>query len=174
MNLKKIFLAIIILAVLAYALFVYRDRFWETSKTDKSNQETAPEFSGQESSLHPTDNNMPKEDILDTEMETTEEEQEEGPPPALEDYLADCNNKCESFFGAQLDRCLEICQIKPVDKEAESDPVESCELKTGTEKDFCYKSQAVKEKNDSLCGKITDQATKNACFNAVAEAILDL
>jgi hypothetical protein len=172
MSFKKVFLAVVVLTVLAYGGYVYKDRFWETQKT-QTKEETRPEFnksSKDPSSLDQAPTNP--DNSGDLPKETTPEETETQTEAVLEDYLKDCDNKCESFFGAQLDRCLEICRIKGSSPE-EDGSIESCESKTGEEKDFCLKNQAVKEKKESLCKEISNQAVREACFNAVAETILD-
>ena len=157
----KIFIGIIVLAVVGYGIYIYRDRFWEGGRGN----------SDYKSGFDLLKKNTNDEGINTDNVSTKEVQQNnEANQAKKEKYLEDCDSKCISWKDSEYLECLGICGL-PEDMKKEANL--SCEQRTGDDKDKCFKDTAIKEKNDSICDKIVSQAIKDTCVNAVAEQVLE-
>lgn len=166
---KEAFIGIIVVAVVGYAAYVYRDElmFWK-GKDNPSDYQA--DFEVKQQGLNGT--NLQEQQQSGNENTPSQETQatEAANNGELEAYLKDCDNRCVKRTGEDYKYCLEICGL-PSSQSTASEV--DCEKKAGREKDACFKNKAVKEKNDQYCDKISDKLLKESCINAVAEGILE-
>ena len=167
---KEAFIGVIVVAVVGYAAYVYRDElmFWKNKEnlTDyQADFETKQQQDLNSANLQEQQQSGNKNPA--GEEAQTPESVDNG---ELEGYLKDCDSRCVKRTGEDYKYCLEICGL-PSSQSTASEG--DCEKKTGREKDACLKSKAIKEKNDQYCDKISDKLLKESCINAVAEGILE-
>jgi len=81
----------------------------------------------------------------------------------------DCDNECENFKENtnDLKYCQNICDISTI---KDSD---NCEEKQGSDKDYCFKNQAVLKTDLSICNSISDTKIKSSCKSRVTEDLLE-
>ena len=159
----KFFVGAVVVAVVGYGAFVYKDRFWEG---ERSGGDYRSKFNFQKKSKdeEAKDSNKTAEEAKRDEARKDEIEAKK------EEYLKDCANKCSSWKDNEHNECLEACGLP---EELENQGNLPCDQRTGDNKDNCFKDEAIKEKNDSVCDKIANPAIKEACVNAVAEEVLE-
>lgn len=161
---KKIFIAVVVLVVAGYGIYVYRDRIMSVWRSGAGTP------GGYQADFQSENGNKNGSQVQSspTPIGSSIENGAVSPAQKLEEYLKDCDEKCEKRSGDDLKYCLEICGLPTNGKESG----EGCDQKTGRDKDACIKSKAIKEKNDQVCDEISDALIKESCVNAVAEDIL--
>ena len=90
----------------------------------------------------------------------------------LEDIVSeDCQDRCQSKKDDKEEYlyCREICGLSE-----ETVDLDDCETLSGIDRDSCFKSKAITEKDFQYCEKISDKNMKEACENRVSEEILDI
>lgn len=164
---KKIIIILIILAILAaVSYFVYpivKERYF----TEEDGQETE---TGIEIKIKPGEISD-EEEQADAKTESGQPAEEDAEPaeiPKISD--SDCDNECENYKDSseKLLYCREVCGLKKPKA-----PADSCENKTGLEKDYCLKDKAIDGQDFEICEKISDAAIKKTCQNRIAEELLE-
>lgn len=81
----------------------------------------------------------------------------------------DCDKECEEFKDDEknLKYCQEVCGFSPEKVEV------NCGDKSGLEKDYCFKSLAIQNKDFKICDQISDSGIKKACKNRISEDIIE-
>lgn len=81
----------------------------------------------------------------------------------------DCDNECENFKdnASDLRYCQDICGLSGTQSG------ENCDDKSGSDKDYCLKNQAVSKTDINICDSISDSKIKSSCKNRVTEDILE-
>lgn len=92
-------------------------------------------------------------------------------------YVVDqavCDNECALYQNDQeaLAYCQAVCGFAPTEGGRREAP-ESCEDRTDTAKDICYRDKAVAESDPSWCEKIIDHSLRKSCHNRLAEEYFD-
>ena len=154
----KIIIGLIILGVLGYGVYIYKDRFLGEAGRKAADYESRFD-------------NLDTKDINngDKDEKGSKEDQEK-----LEKYLEDCSNDCGAWEGVEHEACLQACGLSQLEEDNENDDAsESCEKERGDVRDYCFRAKALKEKDDSWCNKITNEIIKETCIHAVAEEILE-
>ncbi|MBU2025250.1 MAG: hypothetical protein ABIC19_04710 [Patescibacteria group bacterium] len=152
-KIQKIFISLILLAVLGYGVYVYYDRFWQ--RGDSQPRDYQSDFSS------PQKDNQESEETNSPGAANQTSEQR---------FQKECSSNCTSLSGEEQKQCFEFCGLTNGTNNQE-DP--DCGKKTGLERDNCFKDQAVKQKNDSVCENVSDSSVKQSCINAVAEEVLE-
>lgn len=162
---RKLIVIIIILAILgAVSYFVYpivKERYF----TEEAGQETE---AGIEIKIKPGEISEEEEQADAVSDQPVEEEVELQEIPNISD--GDCDNECENYkdSGEKLLYCQEVCGLKKPKA-----PADSCDDKSGLEKDYCLKDKAINEQDFEICEKISDATIKKTCQNRIAEELLD-
>ena len=120
-----------------------------------------------------TEKNASDTDKVDVEKDSTvsdvakEESDESGDTSNI--TAEDCDNECANFkdSSGDLKYCQSICDLSPI---KDSD---NCESKQGTDRDYCYKNQAVSKTDINICNSISDSKIKSSCKNRVTEDFLE-
>lgn len=98
--------------------------------------------------------------------------------PAIEP--SDCDNECSRFTSqSDLNYCRQICNI-PLSNQPDSNqnsvsqPASGdCQSKTGLDKDYCLRDQAIANKNFDDCDQIADAGIKKTCQDRITQDILE-
>ncbi|MEA3273017.1 MAG: hypothetical protein U9Q72_00240 [Patescibacteria group bacterium] len=158
----KIIIGLIILGVLGYGAYIYKDRFLG----EAGRKATDADYESRFKDLEEKNTNN---EAGDATAEDSQKEQEK-----IEKYLQDCDNNCSAWEGIEHEACLQACGLSQLEEKTEDESTsESCEEKGGEVRDYCFRAKALKEKDDSWCNKITNEAIKETCIHAVAEEILE-
>ena len=164
-HMKTKILIFVYLALLGGALyFIYpivSDRYFN------SNEETSSEKS--------TDKKNSPYETEDGEANTDDDSDdtpvEEVPEDVFIDIEAeDCEDNCEQFEDEEDKKyCQEYCGLLEMSDSSDTD----CESLEDLERDYCYKNQAIADKNFKLCEKIADNKLRQACQNRITEDLLN-
>lgn len=174
MKKRKIFILILIIAIITLAYFGYQiiaSRYFKNAPNTIENEKKSP--SSQE------------KEIKDEEFSKfSENEIGENENPEVENYQMDldekgsalasitnqhCNDNCKAF-ATDLDifeYCEKVCGISPDKK------VSNCDGEKEIQKDYCLKDLAVSKKDASICSKINDINVRKTCNNRLMEEILE-
>jgi len=165
------------LGVLIYFTFpIVKNRYFE-DKSENENKETSSTANTitdnigkkSETANDDTANNNDADDAenLDSNGEAKDETDESGDIGNIS--AKDCDNECANFRDnpADLRYCQDICDLSPI---KDSD---NCESKQGSDKDYCFKNQAVLKTDLAVCDSIIDAKIKSSCKNRVTEDILE-
>lgn len=187
--LNKIIVILVIIAVLGAFFWlgypVIKNRYFsdngdvsieisqEEIKETGETQESVDSNEDSEENLN--DANVEVEDTeSDTENDTADKADEAENIEGSYDYsvdvsVEDCENECEEYEDDDEDfkYCRETCGL------AEDEESDSCEEKSGLEKDYCYKNRAVKESDFELCQKIKESGIREVCYNRITEEFID-
>lgn len=92
-------------------------------------------------------------------------------------YVVDgqvCQNECVVYRNdpEALAYCQAVCGFAPTEGGKREVP-SSCDDRTDTAKDICWRDKAVAEKDSSLCQNIVDQNLRQSCHNRIAEEYFD-
>ncbi len=165
---KKLIVIIIILAILGAVSYIVYPIVKERYFSEEAGQEKE---SGIDIKIKPGETSGGEEAQPDTESGQPSEEKEDGElqeVPKINE--SDCENECENYKdnSEKLLYCREVCGLKKPKA-----PADSCDDKTGLEKDYCLKDKAIGEQNFETCENISDAAIKKTCQNRIAEELLE-
>lgn len=81
----------------------------------------------------------------------------------------DCDNECGNFKNEEkkLKYCQEVCGL------SSEEIIANCSNKSGLEKDYCFKSLAIQNKDFKICDQISDSGIKKTCKNRITEDIME-
>lgn len=82
----------------------------------------------------------------------------------------DCEQGCESFstLPAEQAYCFSFCGLNQ-----EGYQGKDCTMLSGTDKDACFKEQAIRERNPETCARIGENSLRKACEARIAEELFD-
>ncbi|MEF3691736.1 MAG: hypothetical protein V3574_01600 [Candidatus Moraniibacteriota bacterium] len=127
------------------------------------------------SSEKSTDKKSSLDETEDTEINNDDDSDdtpiEEVPEDVFIDIEAeDCEDGCEQFEDEEDKKyCQEYCGLLEMSDESDTD----CESLEDLEKDYCYKNQAIADKDFKLCEKISDKKLRESCQNRITEELLN-
>ena len=167
----KIFLLIFVLALGVLAYFAYpivKNRYFNNAEPENNiilnstntNSKTNFDATKSNDTVNESEISASEEEVKDTVDETG---------VSANITASDCDNECADFKdnANNLKYCQDICDISPI-KDSEN-----CEAKQGSDKDYCFKNQAISKTDSNICNSITDSKIKSACKNRVAEDLLE-
>ena len=172
MKFKIIFLLIFVAALVVLAYFAYpivKNRYFENNDTvkneDQKTNKSISDYTKENEESGITENADQEDSALNEEAKT--EIDETGVSANI--TAEDCDNECASFKNnaSDLKYCQNICDISPT-KDSEN-----CESKQGTDKDYCFRNQAVAKTDLNICDSISDSKIKSSCRNRVTEDMLE-
>ena len=168
MKIKRAFLILAILAIFgAVFYFIYpivKERYFteetEGEKETRIDAKIKPDKIFEEKPA-----NINEEQTIKKEDEENNEPQE---VPSL--TSKDCDNECDQYKSdsKKLSYCQQVCGLKKSQA-----PADSCDNKTGLEKDYCFKDKAISQQDFEICEKIKDTTIKKTCQNRIAEELLE-
>jgi hypothetical protein len=184
----KIFFAIffiVSLGVLTYFAYpIIKNRYFENDGQNQSEQKNSInkeenneknsgyEILEEENNKKTTENKTTEEETLGTdltgiEVETKNEIDESS--ASVNISADDCDNECEIFKDNEKDLryCQDICDLSPIKENSD------CNNLGDINKDYCFKNQAVSEKNIETCDLISDTKIQSTCRNRVMEDFLE-
>ena len=92
-----------------------------------------------------------------------------GKAELFEYVTGECIKQGIDFDKTQdIQYCKQYCGLVDTPKTADG-----CDKFADLEKDYCFKEEAIQEKNGRICDKIADDGIKKSCFNRITEDILD-
>jgi len=172
---KKIILILFIIALGLLAYFAYpivKNRYFKNESSIKNEEQGSNENTIMNNGNESEDEKNNTSDVENEENsassnEVKDEIDESG--DAVNITAKDCDNECLNFQDneSSLRYCQDICDISST---KDSD---NCESKTGTDKDYCFKNQAVAKTDLKICNSIADAKIKSACKNRVTEDLLE-
>lgn len=135
----------------------------QTATTDNTNTTTAPHKNVIANLL--TNENTQSDNGNESSAENQSEEENiyiNVTPP-------DCVRECEpyKYDEKELRYCQNVCGI------SENTSTNDCDQLKDLDKDYCYKDQAIKKKDASICDNISDTAIKKTCKNRIQEEIIE-
>lgn len=92
---------------------------------------------------------------------------------------ADCEQECNNrkSVAIEYNYCREICglnEIKDNQSGEEDEGVEDCDdIDDNFEEDVCWKTKAIREKNDKYCDEIYSEELSKVCHDRVLEEIMN-
>lgn len=172
---SKIFLILILIAIGVLTYFGYpiiKERYFKSEKATEIEKQESPTSTGS-SFFNETDKDESASDASDAvedsavSDEIKNEADESGDASNI--TAEDCDNECENFKDSSSDLryCQDICGLSG------SQSGENCEEKSGSDKDYCLKNQAVSKKDLDICNSISDSKIKSSCKSRVTEEILE-
>lgn len=180
MRFKIIFSLVFIAALGVLAYFAYpvlKERYFEDTNSvqndkSKTEDEDLYDYKVGENNLDIENNSgisaeNDSQENGTAEEETKEETDETGVSANI--TAEDCDNECASFKdnASDLKYCQNICDLSPI---KDSD---NCESKSGTDKDYCFRNQAIAKTDPTICDSISDSKIKSSCKNRVTEDMLE-
>lgn len=163
----KILLAISLFIILSLAFFAYpviKNRYFQSGNISTDEENTASEknkkniFFGDSKNTSDIDNdtdNTPDDSAIDEDI-------------FIEIEPEDCEDNCSQFEDVEDKKyCLNYCGL------GEVMITYQCEDLVDLEKDYCYKDQALAEKNYDFCKKIVDKRLMEACQNRLTEELIN-
>ncbi len=92
-------------------------------------------------------------------------------------YVVDqavCDTECSTYQqdAEALAYCQAVCGFAPTEGGKREAP-STCDDKTETAKDICWRDKAVAERNASLCENIIDKNLRTRCQHRIAEEYFD-
>jgi hypothetical protein len=176
----KIFLILSIITIGALAYFGYpivKERYFknanqasqesDTAKnnTGKANYEIKNQSTGNQNETNAGENSASNDSAANDAAKT---ETDEGGISA-NITSDDCDNECANFKNnaSDLKYCQNICDISPIKDSA------NCGEKQGSDKDYCFKNQAIEKTDLNICDSISDSKIKSSCKNRVTENMLE-
>ncbi len=81
----------------------------------------------------------------------------------------DCDNECSNFKNnaSDLRYCQDLCGLSSASSN------DNCDSLQGSDKDYCFKNQAIAKTDLRICDSIADAKIKSACKNRVTEDLLE-
>lgn len=152
-------------SLIYFAYPIVKSRYFDQGEIKENlSGEISPDGSDKEATSQEEEDIDSTEDDTDEEIIIPEEES------FLEITNKNCENKCADFASdaEKFKYCKQSCGLSPIDKKANS-----CEAKTGLEKDYCFKDSAVSQKDLKICEQIEDAGIKKTCQNRITEDILN-
>lgn len=176
MKFKIIFSLILVAALGVMAYFAYpivKGRYFEDKNTIENEKQETEETSGDytisDKDLIVENNKI--ENAVEENAAAGEEIKEETDETGISANITaeDCDNECENFKNnaSDLKYCQNICDISPIKD------TENCESKSGADKDYCFKNQAVAKIDLNICESISDSKIKSSCRSRVTEDMLE-
>jgi hypothetical protein len=202
MTFKKI-LIIIASLISIFLLFYVGQIIYQRNFIDNNsvkNQEHLEEESLEELKNRPSLNSEIKPPIINQKpTENTEKQIENERLSQLKISTEDCNNECQNFKknnlkdteNSDLTYCLQVCGLFYEKDESdeninntgnnstennnleEKNEIKNCEDLTNLEQDYCWRDQAIAEKDFSKCEKIQDANIFQQCKNRIMEDFID-
>ena len=82
----------------------------------------------------------------------------------------DCEQECEGFstLAAEQNYCLSFCGLNQTGYQGKD-----CMTLTSSERDACFKEQAIRERNGETCARIGESSLRRVCEARVAEELFD-
>lgn len=82
---------------------------------------------------------------------------------------SDCDNDCLNFKDNESDLkyCKNICGLSA------NESNDNCESKVGSDRDYCFKDQAIAKTDLKICDSISDLKIKSSCKNRITEDLLE-
>ena len=178
-NSSKFYIATFLIAVITIAYFGYstfKSRYQNETETEESieigndaaeNEIETENLLGDEDE---EDADWDKEELT-AEEELDEDDEEELIDEFLEVSAEDCEKECSTYKEDEdVKYCRQVCGLV----DAGNPPADgACDALSGLERDYCLKDLAVKNKDLSQCGKITDKNVAKTCNNRIWEDILE-
>ena len=164
---------IVALGVMSYFSYpIVKERYFNTENNiGKEIQEQNDSISNNDHEVNISDTGNEQADSDLESQNLNEETKTEIDEKGVSANIAaeDCDNECENFKdnASDLKYCQNICDLSPI-KDSEN-----CESKSGTDKDYCYKNQAVAKTDLNICGSISDSKIKSSCRSRVTEDMLE-
>lgn len=173
---RKIILTIFVIAIGVLAYFAYpvvKNRYFKSENATENEIKKSNTILNTEKNSNSDDNissnksEIDSEDDSSTSDEVKDETDESGNVSNI--TAEDCDNECESFKNNESDLryCQNICDLSPM-KDSEN-----CDSKTGTDKDYCFKNQAISKIDLGICNSISDVKIKSSCKSRVTEDLLE-
>jgi hypothetical protein len=168
MKFKIIFSLIFIaaLGVLAYFAYpIFKIRYFENNSTEKTEEQKTNKATATDDIKNKESDAAQEDSDLNEEAKTGTDETGVSANITAED----CDNECGNFKDSanDLKYCQDICGLSPT-KDSEN-----CESKSGSDKDYCFKNQAVAKTEIGICDSISDPKIKSSCKNRVTEDMLE-
>jgi hypothetical protein len=172
----KIFLILFIIAIGVLVYFAYpivKNRYFKNESSAK-NEKQEPNANAI------TNNNTKSSDEMDNTIADTGDEEDSASSSEIKDEIdesgdtanitaEDCDNECLSFKdnAGNLKYCQNICGLSLTNES------ENCDSKAGSDRDYCFKNEAVAKTDLNICNSITDEKIKSSCKNRVMEDLLE-
>ncbi len=160
----KIVVGIILLGIFGGAVF-----YWTSYSIKKDNRSTEEAVSAkptpeQQSNATPEDETQPEEVPIATPDVSSKQTSSLQQPTT-----DDCEQGCERFtLASELNYCKAFCGFDQAQYQNQD-----CESAVATEKDFCFKEKAIRERNTETCARIGERALRKACEARIAEEFFD-
>ena len=173
-KLSLILLPIIILMAFSYWGYpIVKNRYFKSEDVTKNETQKSNTLLNTEEGFDSSDNIYNNDSGIDSEEESTTDDEikdefdESGNTSNI--TAEDCDNECANFKNneSNLKYCQDICDISPIKDN------EDCDSKTGTDKDYCFKNQAISKTDLKICNSISDTKIKDSCKNRVTEDLLE-
>lgn len=171
----KIFLLIfaVVLGIVAYFTYpIIKERYLgnkDATTQESEKADTTSTTTSENAKNYTEDEEENEEDENDPLLndEVKDETDESGDTQNV--TAEDCDNECADFKDNESDLkyCQNICGL--VSTESNND----CENKVGSDKDYCYKNQAVAKTDLNICNSISDEKIKTSCKNRITEDLLE-
>lgn len=167
-----LFLYIVGLSAITYWAYpVIKERYFDGGKDAEisSSQENKDALKNGSADSYSTAENGNKNEPGPKEGDVNFPESEQG-NMFLEITPVDCDNECIYFeIEKERDYCKQVCGLS-----APTDPQDNgCDALSGLERDYCWKDEAVRKTDFSICQKIEDSKIKEVCQNRITEDIID-
>jgi hypothetical protein len=169
----KIFLLLLLIALGILAYFGYpiiKNRYFKSANQSQSDQKDGASTVVDKKEIENSNNDSKTESPADTQATEEEAKSETDESGDASNITAkDCDNECASFQenSNDLKYCQDICDISPI-KDADN-----CDSKQGSDKDYCFKNQAIAKTDLKICNSIADAKIKTSCKSRVTEDLLE-
>lgn len=175
---------IIIVLLAAGFLFYVGSIFYHRNFNDNNNKDSG--ITDEKTELEKLKNRPP----INTELAPPENEEKNDDSSSSENTentresqfeisRDDCDSECKNYQTTkEIDYCRQVCGLNStknptVDENTQNNENEGCEELSGLEQDYCWRDQAITEKNFEKCQKIRDGNVYNQCRNRITEDLID-
>jgi hypothetical protein len=168
----KIFLILFIIALGILSYFAYpivKNRYFKNMAKNEEQKSQTNTIMNNGTQLNSTtgENNTDTDNSSTMDNDIRDTTDESGDNANI--TAKDCDNECLNFKNNENDLkyCQNICGLSLAN---DSD---NCDSKMGSDKDYCFKNQAVSKTDLAICDSITDTKIKSSCKNRVTEDLLE-
>ncbi|MCW1887948.1 MAG: hypothetical protein KIH67_000120 [Candidatus Moranbacteria bacterium] len=140
--------------------------FWQNQKVEAPalREESTEEIFQKEEVAMPLEEEVSSEKAAQVEQ-LPEAPVETEPKTTASVSTLDCENECSAYTDPEtLKYCKALCGL-----EAPAYQDKDCEGIAPSEKDFCYKEEAVRKQDGEICAKIKDVKLRKTCEARIAE-----
>lgn len=176
---KKIGLILSVIVLLIGVAYFWRHRYdyffqgqMELKSDEPAEEKRDASFGEQDVNQSEDNERRDEEEIRQGSDLSNEYDEIELSDKSLESIITeDCKDQCASKKNDEKEYryCREVCGLSE-----ETVEPNDCETLFGIDRDSCFKSKAITEKDFQYCEKIMDVNMREACENRVSEEIMDM